>query len=291
MKSHAVTAISLNTAAARPVLALVASKQPAQNHLLAALPLKVRAELSANLEVDSLAAGQVLYESGTALGHAYFPTDAVVSLQTVMRNGASAEIAVVGKEGMIGVALFMGGNSTPSRAVVQSAGHAYRLRGHILKQMFTQTAEMQMLLLRYSQALLTQMAQTAVCNRHHTVNQQLCRNLLMNLDRLPGNQLLMTHEMIAGALGVRREGVTEAARKLQSADLIAYSRGRITVLDRARLEQHACECYGAVKTEFARLLPAQAPAVAVPTVRFTQAPAVSVRREAVTLRYAAAAAC
>jgi CRP-like cAMP-binding protein len=196
-----------------------------------------------------------LYESGSQLNHVYFPTTSIVSLLYVMEDGASAEIAVVGHEGMVGVALFMGGETTPSRAVVQSAGHAYRLKGQVLKDEFRRAATLQHLLLRYTQALLTQMAQTAVCNRHHSVDQQLCRWLLLSLDRLPSNNLSMTQELIANMLGVRREGVTEAAGKLQAAGLIRYSRGHITVLDRPRLESQACECYQVVKKEFDRLLP------------------------------------
>jgi CRP-like cAMP-binding protein len=199
--------------------------------------------------------GDVLYESGSELRHVYFPTTAIVSLLYVMLDGASAEIAVVGNEGIIGVALFMGGETMPNRAVVQSAGHAYRLKGQLLKQEFNRSGELQHLLLRYTQALLTQMAQTAVCNRHHSLDQQLCRWLLLSLDRLPSNELVMTQELIANMLGVRREGVTEAAGNLQKAGLIAYRRGRITVLDRAGLEARACECYAVVKKEFDRLLP------------------------------------
>jgi CRP-like cAMP-binding protein len=197
----------------------------------------------------------VLYESGSELRHVYFPTTSIVSLLYVMLDGASAEIAVVGNEGVIGVALFMGGETMPNRAVVQSAGHAYRLKGHLLKQEFNRSGELQHLLLRYTQALLTQMAQTAVCNRHHSLDQQLCRWLLLSLDRLPSNELVMTQELIANMLGVRREGVTEAAGNLQKAGLITYRRGRITVLDRAGLEARACECYAVVKKEFDRLLP------------------------------------
>jgi CRP-like cAMP-binding protein len=196
-----------------------------------------------------------LYESGDQLHYVYFPTDSIVSLLYVMADGASAEIAVVGNEGLIGIALFMGGETTPNRAVVQSAGHGYRLKGQVLKEEFSRAGEMQHLLLRYTQALLTQMSQTAVCNRHHSVDQQLCRWLLLSMDRLPTNQLTMTQELIANMLGVRREGVTEAAGKLQAAGLIHYSRGHITVLDRPRLEARVCECYQVVKTEFDRLLP------------------------------------
>ncbi len=199
--------------------------------------------------------GEVVYESGSRLEYVYFPTTSIVSLLYVMADGASAEIAVVGNEGMVGVAVFMGGETTPSRAIVQSAGSAYRLPGHSMKEEFVRGGAMQHLLLRYTQALLTQMAQTAVCNRHHSVDQQLCRWLLLSLDRLPSNKLTMTQELIANMLGVRREGVTEAAGKLQSAGLIQYSRGRITVLDRPGLEGRACECYGVVRRESDRLLP------------------------------------
>jgi CRP-like cAMP-binding protein len=226
-----------------------------QNHLLAALPVTEYERLVSDLELVPLPLGDVLYESGSQLGHVYFPTTSIVSLLYVMEDGASAEIAVVGNEGIIGVALFMGGETTPSRAVVQSAGYAYRLRGPLLKREFTRSLAMQHLLLRYTQALLTQMAQTAVCNRHHSVDQQLCRWLLLSLDRLASNELTMTQELIANMLGVRREGVTEAAGKLQDAGLIHYSRGRITVADRPGLEAQACECYKVVKKEFDRLLP------------------------------------
>lgn len=228
---------------------------PRQNHLLAALPDPEYVRLAGDLELVPMQLGDVLYESGSLQGHVYFPTTSIVSLLYVMEDGASAEIAVVGNEGIIGVALFMGGETTPSRAVVQSAGHAYRLKGKMLKREFTRSISMQQLLLRYTQALLTQMAQTAVCNRHHSVDQQLCRWLLLSLDRLPSNELTMTQELIANMLGVRREGVTEAAGKLQSAGLIHYSRGKITVTDRPRLEAQACECYKVVKKEFDRLLP------------------------------------
>ena len=202
-----------------------------------------------------MALGAVVYESGSRLEYVYFPTTSIVSLLYVMADGASAEIAVVGNEGLVGVALFMGGETTPSRAIVQSAGSAYRLSGHSMKEEFIRGGAMQHLLLRYTQALLTQMAQTAVCNRHHSVDQQLCRWLLLSLDRLPSNKLTMTQELIANMLGVRREGVTEAAGKLQSAGLIQYSRGRITVVDRPGLEARACECYDVVKRESDRLLP------------------------------------
>ena len=199
--------------------------------------------------------GKALYESGDTLRHVYFPVDAIVSLLYVMENGASAEISVVGNEGLVGIAVFMGGESTPSRAIVQSAGHAFRLAGARTKEEFHRDGDMQQLMLRYTQSLITQMAQTAVCNRHHSIDQQLCRWLLLSLDRLPGNQLVMTQELIANMLGVRREGVTEAAGKLQRQGIIEYSRGRINVLDRPRLEQHSCECYAVVRKETARLLP------------------------------------
>jgi len=228
---------------------------PGQNHLLRALPAVESERLFPHLELVSMPLGNVLYESGSTLRHVYFPTTSIVSLLYVMEDGASAEIAVVGNEGMVGVALFMGGETTPSRALVQSAGFAYRLKGQVLKEEFHRATALQHLLLRYTQALLTQMAQTAVCNRHHSVDQQLCRWLLLSLDRLPSNKLSMTQELIANMLGVRREGVTEAAGKLQADGLIRYSRGHITVLDRPRLERQCCECYQVVKREFDRLLP------------------------------------
>jgi CRP-like cAMP-binding protein len=228
---------------------------PRQNHLLAALTAEEYARLFPHLELVPMPLGYVLYESGSKLRHVYFPTTSIVSLLYVMIDGASAEIAVVGNDGIIGVALFMGGETMPNRAVVQSAGYAYRLRGQLLKQEFNRSGELQHLLLRYTQALLTQMAQTAVCNRHHSLDQQLCRWLLLSLDRLPSNDLVMTQELIANMLGVRREGVTEAAGNVQKAGLIEYSRGRITVRDRAGLEARACECYAVVKKEFDRLLP------------------------------------
>ncbi|HKI99735.1 MAG TPA: Crp/Fnr family transcriptional regulator [bacterium] len=225
------------------------------NHLLTALPAEELGQLSKDLEPVQLDLGEVIYESGGELRHVYFPTTAIVSLLYLMENGASAEIAVVGNDGIVGVALFMGGESMPNRAVVQSAGHAYRLPGQMLKEEFRRGGALQRLLLRYTQALLTQMAQTAVCNRHHSVDQQLCRWLLLSLDRLPTTELSMTQELIANMLGVRREGVTEAAGKLQKAGLIQYSRGHITVLDRPGLEQQACECYQVVRKETDRLLP------------------------------------
>jgi CRP-like cAMP-binding protein len=231
------------------------SDNPRQNHLLAALPVTERERLYPALELVPMPLGEVLYESGSQLRHVYFPTTSIVSLLYVMEDGSSAEIAVVGNEGMIGIALFMGGETTPSRAVVQSAGHAYRLKGQLLKQEFNRSGAMQHLLLRYTQALITQMAQTAVCNRHHSLDQQLCRWLLLSLDRLPSNELSMTQELIANMLGVRREGVTEAAGKLQNAGLIQYNRGHIIVLDRPGLEAKVCECYEVVKRESDRLLP------------------------------------
>jgi len=231
------------------------TRSPTENHLLAALPTEDLERLVPSLTLVPLPLGEALYEAGSKLRHVYFPTTSIVSLLYVMADGASAEIAVVGNEGLIGVSLFMGGETTPSRAVVQSAGHAYQLTGKILKEEFTRGGAMQHLLLRYTQALLTQMAQTAVCNRHHSLDQQLCRWLLLSLDRLPSNELVMTQELIANMLGVRREGVTEAAGKLQEAGVIQYSRGRITVLDRPALEARTCECYAVVKAESDRLLP------------------------------------
>lgn len=228
---------------------------PQYNQLLNALPEAEYERLLPHLERVTMPLGEVIYESGGELRYVYFPTTCIVSLLYVMENGASAEIAVVGNDGIIGVALFMGGGSMPNRAVVQSAGHAFRLRGQLLMQEFNRYEGMLHLLLRYTQALITQMAQTAVCNRHHSVDQQLCRWLLLSLDRLPSNELTMTQELIANMLGVRREGVTEAAGKLQQAGLIHYSRGRITVLDRPGLEERVCECYHVVKAESDRLLP------------------------------------
>jgi CRP-like cAMP-binding protein len=225
------------------------------NHLLDALPLPDYARLQPHLELISMALGEVLYEPGGRLRHVYFPTTSIVSLLYVMEDGASAEIAVVGNEGMLGISLFMGGETTPSHAVVQSAGYGIRLPAQMLKQEFARFGPMMHLLLRYTQALITQMAQTAVCNRHHSVDQQLCRWLLLSLDRLTTNELSMTQELIANMLGVRREGVTEAAGKLQEGGLINYRRGRITVLDRPGLEARSCECYLVVKKEFDRLLP------------------------------------
>ncbi|MBG6079042.1 Crp/Fnr family transcriptional regulator [Rubrivivax gelatinosus] len=231
-------------------------RTPAQdNRLLAALPAEDLQRWLPQLEWVALPLGQVVYESGRPLGHVYFPTTAIVSLLYVMEDGASAEIAVVGHEGLVGIALFMGGETTPSRAVVQSAGEGWRLPAAAVKEAFTRPGPVMHLLLRYTQALITQMAQTAVCNRHHSLDQQLCRWLLLSLDRLPGNELVMTQELIANMLGVRREGVTEAAMRLQRRGLIRYARGHITVLDRAGLEATTCECYEVVKREYDRLLP------------------------------------
>jgi CRP-like cAMP-binding protein len=227
---------------------------PSHNHLLAALPVDDLKRLTPHLEQVALDLGEVLYEPGDTLRHVYFPTDAIVSLLHVTENGSSAEIAVVGNEGLIGIALFMGGESTSSRAVVQSAGTAFRLPGLKLKKEFNRHGDLLLLMLRYTQALITQMSQTALCNRHHSIDQQLCRWLLLSLDRLHGNRLNMTQELIANMLGVRREGVTEAAGKLQRQGVIEYSRGQITVLDRPRLERLSCECYSVVKTETDRLL-------------------------------------
>jgi CRP-like cAMP-binding protein len=232
------------------------AETPRQNHLLAALPAAEWERLRPSMEYQSMPLGQVLYEPGSAMRHVYFPTTSIVSLLYVMEDGSSAEIAIVGNEGIVGISLFMGGETTSSRAVVQSGGHAYRVPGRHLKNEFFRAGPFQRLLLRYTQALITQMGQTAVCNRHHSVEQQLCRWLLMSLDRLPSNELRMTQELIANMLGVRREGVTESAGKLQKLGLIQYNRGHIVVVDRAALEEHACECYAVVKREFDRLLPA-----------------------------------
>ena len=228
---------------------------PHQNHLLDALPAIDYQRLAPHLELIPMRLGDVLYEPGAQMRYVYFPTTSIVSLLYVMEDGASAEIAIVGNEGILGISLFMGGETTPSRAVVQSAGYGFRLKAALLKTEFGRFGPMLHLLLRYTQALITQMAQTAVCNRHHSVDQQLCRWLLLSLDRLSSNELSMTQELIANMLGVRREGVTEAAGKLQDAGLIRYNRGRITVLDRPGLETRSCECYQVVKTEFDRLLP------------------------------------
>ena len=230
---------------------------PSENRLIAALAERDRQRWLPQLEPVELRLGQALYESGDTLSHVYFPTTAIVSLLYVMESGASAEIAVVGNEGLVGISLFMGGESTTSRAVVQSAGHAYRLASQAIKEE-VKRAPVLHLLLRYTQALITQMSQTAVCNRLHTLDQQLCRWLLLSLDRLQGNELVMTQELIANMLGVRRQGVTEAALKLQEVDLIRYARGRIAVLDRKGLEKRTCECYAVVKNEYDRLLSGKA---------------------------------
>ena len=227
---------------------------PKQNLLLAALSPAELKRMRPHLEPAPMSLGRVVYESGRHLDHVYFPTDCIVSLLYVLEDGASAEIAVVGNDGVVGVSIFMGGETTPSRAIVQSAGHAYRLTGTRLKQEFNRHGELLHILLRYTQSLLTQMSQTAVCNRHHSLDQQLCRWLLLSLDRLSGNQLNMTQELIANMLGVRREGVTDAAGKLQKLGVIRYSRGKITVLDRPQLERMSCECYAVVKRETDRLL-------------------------------------
>jgi len=228
---------------------------PRRNHLLAALPAYEWARWLPALEPVHMPLGEVLYESGMAMTHVYFPTPSIVSLLYVLEDGASAEIAVVGNEGIVGISLFMGGETTPSRSVVQSAGEGFRMRGQVLKDEFGRSGPVLHLLLRYTQALITQMAQTAVCNRHHSLDQQLCRWLLLSLDRLQASELIMTQELIANMLGVRREGVTEAAANLQRAGLIQYRRGHITVVDRQRLEQRTCECYAVVKKEYDRLLP------------------------------------
>jgi CRP-like cAMP-binding protein len=232
-----------------------AAKDPLLNRLLAALPEDVWERWQGMLEGTEMTLGQVMYEPDGILTHVYFPTTAIVSLLYVLKNGAPAEIAVVGNEGLVGVSLFMGGESTPSRAVVQSAGQGFRLKSKLLKDEFATSVPVLQLLLRYTQALITQMAQTAVCNRHHSLDQQLCRWLLLSLDRPKGDELIMTQELVANMLGVRREGVTEGATKLQEAGLIRYARGRITVLDRSGLEHRSCECYAVVKTEYDRLLP------------------------------------
>jgi CRP-like cAMP-binding protein len=237
----------------RPVM--TPKTQPRDNELLASLPDEEYNRWLPQLEWVSMPLGQVVYESGRTLSHVIFPTTSIVSLLYVMENGSSAEIAVVGHEGVVGISLFMGGGTTPSRGVVQSAGEGWRLRAAAIKDEFNRSYPVMHLLLRYTQALITQMAQTAVCNRHHSLDQQLCRWLLLSLDRLPGNELVMTQELIANMLGVRREGVTEAALKLQKMGLIRYARGHITVLDRPGLAQRTCECYEVVKKEYDRLLP------------------------------------
>jgi CRP-like cAMP-binding protein len=230
------------------------STRPQDNRLLAALPDAGLRGLLPHLEAVRLPLGMVVYESGGEQRYVYFPTSSIVSLLYVLADGSSAEIAVTGNEGLVGISIFMGGETTPSRAVVQSAGYGYRLKGQVLRKEFESGGALQHLLLRYTQALITQMTQTAVCNRHHSVDQQLCRWLLLSLDRLPGNELVMTQELIANMLGVRREGVTEAAGKLQDEGMIRYSRGHITVLDRDQIETRVCECYAVVKREYDRLL-------------------------------------
>jgi CRP-like cAMP-binding protein len=240
---------------------------PKKNQVLAALTEADYARLRPDLELIPMPLGWALYESGEHMGYLYFPTTSLVSLLYVMEDGASAEIAITGSEGLVGIALFMGGESTPSRAVVQSAGDGYRLKASVLRREFALGGDLQHLALRYTQALLTQMAQTAVCNRHHALDQQLCRWLLLSLDRLQGSELVMTQELIANMLGVRREGVTEAAGRLQAAGLIQYSRGHIKVLDRAKLEKRVCECYAVVKKEYDRLLPYEIPGLPNTTTR------------------------
>jgi CRP-like cAMP-binding protein len=249
--AYSVSAVSLRFPVSRP--ALTATHDPQRNQLLAALSPDELKRL--NLQLVPMALGQVLHESGDLQRQVYFPTDSIISLLYVLEDGGSAEISVVGNEGVVGVVVFMGGESTPSRAVVQSAGHAYQMVGQTLKELFHSDAAMQLLLLRYTHTLITQMAQTAVCNRHHSVDQQLCRWLLLSLDRLASNKLVMTQELIANMLGVRREGVTEAAGKLHALGVIRYARGKITVLDRMKLEQRCCECYAVVKKESDRLRP------------------------------------
>lgn len=236
--------------------AIDSSIQPQQNHLLAALPAADFAPLAAQLELVAMPLGEMLYEPGMQLHHAYFPTSCIVSLHYVMESGASAESAGVGNEGMVGISLFMGGETTSSSAVVQTAGYAYRLDRRLLKQEFERGGVLQRMLLRYTQALMTQMSQTGVCNRHHSVEQQLCRWLLLTLDRMPSNDLIITQELVAGMLGVRREGITESAGNLQRAGYINYRRGHISVLNRSGLEATVCECYAVVKAEMKRLLSA-----------------------------------
>ena len=252
-------ALLIGLALAGPAVAqerpLTESSDPRQNQLLACLPEAEWQRWQPQLELVDLPLGKVLYESGEQLSFVYFPTTAIVSLLYVLDSGASAEIAVTGFEGVVGISIFMGGGSTPSRAVVQSAGQGYRIPSAAIQAEFAHSSPVMHLMLRYTQALITQMSQTAVCNRHHSLDQQLCRWLLLSLDRLPGNELVMTQELISNMLGVRREGVTEAALKLQGAGIIRYSRGRINVLDRPKLEERTCECYRVVKKEYDRLLP------------------------------------
>ena len=234
---------------------MLEANEPKRNLLLAALSSEEYERIYPHLEAVTMPLGKVVYESGAPLRYVYFPTDCIVSLLYVLRNGASAEISIVGYEGLIGVASFMGGETTPSRAIIQSAGTAYRLLGRLLRDEFHRDGDLQLLLLRYTQALITQMAQTVVCNRHHSIDQQLCRWLLLSLDRLSSNELIMTQGLISDMLGVRREGVTEAAGKLEKLGAIRYSRGQITVLDRPKLELLCCECYAVVKRETDRLMP------------------------------------
>jgi CRP-like cAMP-binding protein len=248
--------VSAAAAFLRPPIGVPAALDPKHNHLLAALPQSVFGRWSPHLEYIKLPMGRVLHECGQVVSHLYFPSTAVVSLLNVMKNGAAAELAVVGNEGVIGISLFMGVDSTPTRAVIQSPGWAFRLRSQVFSYELERSTQAQRLLLRYTQARITQLSQTAACNRHHLLDQQLCRWLLLRLDRLPSNELFITQEMIANLLGVRREGVTAAAARLQKEGLIRYSRGRIMVLDRARLADRACECYAVVKQEYDRLLPA-----------------------------------
>ena len=233
------------------------SHTPQRNHLLAALPAAEREQVYPHLQLVEMPLGKVVYEPGDVLRYAYFPTDCIVSLLYVLEDGASTEISIVGNDGLIGIALFMGGETSPRRAVVQSAGYAYRMLGKTLNELFHRNETIRLLLLRYTQALITQMAQTVVCNRHHSVDQQLCRWLLLSLDRLPSNELTITHDLIASMLGIRREGVTEAVNKLQRVGVINHSRGHITVLDRPALERLTCECYSMVKRETDRLLHGQ----------------------------------
>lgn len=247
---------------------MVSPHSPAQNHLLAALPAADLERLAAHLQLVPMLLGDMLYEPGEQMQHAYFPTTSIVSLHYVMESGASAEAAGTGSEGVVGISLFMGGNTTPSSAVVQTAGHAYRLERRLLMQEFESGGALQRLLLRYTQALITQMSQTAACNRHHSVEQQLSRWLLLTLDRMADDELVMTQELLANLLGVRREGVTEAAGRLQQAGFIRYRRGHISVLKRSGLEAHACECYAVVRKELNRLLSDLQPATARPaTIR------------------------
>lgn len=247
------------------MVATLSARHPLhQNHLLAALPAEIAERLFPHLELIAMPLGQVIYDSGSQLHYVYFPTTAIVSIHYVTENGASAEIAGVGNEGVLGISLFLGGNTTPNLATVQTAGHSYRLKGTLMMEEFNRAGPMMRLMLRYTQALMTQMSQTAVCNRHHSVEQQLCRWLVLTLDRLPSNELTITQELIAGMLGVRREGITEAAGKLQRDGLISYRRGHITVLDRTGLESRACECYNVVKKEFHRLLRDSAAAKGLP---------------------------